>query len=491
MIPKLYIQKLRFVGTRLALSVKQPKRWSSIILMGVFLLLLPGLDLNAQDGNITTSSNIYGVVEGFWLPETVCELHPGWERIIFDWSQHQPDGPDDWYTLNVDDRWLAAARDCDREVVAIFKHTPTWATDGTPGPGVPKGLYLPVDNPGNYWARFVRKSAEYYQPRGVNRFIIWNEPDITRDTYGFEFEGSLDDYFQMLKVAYLALKQGNTDAEVILAGTTYWHDVNAGRRLYMDRLLERIQADPDAAKNDDYFNVLSLHIYFRTETVYDIVHAMRDLLDKYGLGDKRIWINELNAGPTDDPLWPVIRPQYQIDLAQQSAYLVQAVALGLAAGAERMAVYKFYDWNLPPDSETFGLIRADGSRRPAFDTWGMIIQRLNGVNEALRAQSDTVDVVWLTHEDGHQTIIAWAKTADAVQLQFSGGNSEATLLDQYGIEESIQPVNGDYQVSFVGARCNKVDKCAVGGNAQLLVLPPGNITVQEVRSGQVTDLLFE
>ena len=383
-------------------------------------LLLPGFSPAAQTSD---SQNIFGVVEGFWLPDDVCELHPGWERIIFDWSQHQPDGPDDWYTLNVDDRWLAAARDCDREVVAIFKHTPAWATDGTPGPGVPKGLYLPVDDPGNYWARFVRKSAEYYAPRGVTRFIIWNEPDITRDTYGFEFEGTLDDYFQMLKVAYLALKEGNPDAEILLAGTTYWHDVNAGRRLYVDQLLERIMADPDAAVNHYYFDVLSLHIYFRAETVYDIVRAMRDLLDKYGLTDKRIWINETNAGPTDDPLWPVVRPQYQINLAQQSAFLVQASALGLAAGAERIAVYKFYDWNLPPGAETFGLIRADGSRRPAFDTWAMVIKNLNGVDQATLARSDSVDVVKLHYMDGHQMVIAWATTAEPTRIEVGLGQS--------------------------------------------------------------------
>jgi hypothetical protein len=467
---------------------KHPMLWPKMLLLWTLILLFPGMPINAQD---SSSNNIYGVVEGFWLPDVACELNPGWERIIFDWSQHQPNGPDDWYTLNVDDRWLAAARDCNREVVAIFKHTPDWATDGTPGPGVPKGLYLPIDDPDNYWARFMRKSAEYYLPRGVSRFIIWNEPDITRDTYGFEFEGSLDDYFQMLKVAYLALKQGNPNAEILLAGTTYWHDVNESRRLYTDRLLERIMTDPDAAENDYYFNVLTLHIYFRAETVYDIVHTMRDLLDKYGLQDKRIWITEMNAGPTDDPLWPVVRPQYQIDLAQQSAYLVQTVALGLAAGVERIAVYKFFDWNLPPGDETFGLLRADQSRRPAFDTWAMVIRHLNGVEHAQLAQSEKVDVVRFSHEDGHQTVIAWSKTAESAQIQLSGLDQDVILLDQYGVEQTVTPENGQYRLSLVGARCDDVDKCPVGGQVQLLVLPPGAITVQEVRSRQLIDLTFE
>jgi hypothetical protein len=451
-------------------------------------LLLSAFPLAAQDD---TQTNIFGVVEGFWLPDVVCELHPGWERIIFDWSQHQPDGPDDWYTLNVDDRWLAAARDCDREVVAIFKHTPAWATDGTPGPGVPKGLYLPVDDPGNYWARFVRTSAEYYQPRGMNRFIIWNEPDITRETYGFEFEGTLDDYFQMLKVAYLALKAGNPDAEILLAGTTYWHDVNAGRRLYVDRLLERIMADPDAEANDYYFDVLSLHIYFRSETVYDIVRTMRDLLDRYGLQEKRIWMTETNAGPTDDPLWPVVRPQYQINLAQQSAFLVQSVGLGLAGGAERIAVYKFYDWNLSPGAETFGLLRADGSRRPAFDTWAMIIQQFNGVVSADFAQTDRTDVVRLVYDDGSVIYVLWARTAESVQVQVSASNG-IVLMDQYGGDLPLDSVNGFHDISLDGARCDKADGCPVGGNVKLIGrFGDMNSTVREVTTSGTLEFQFE
>ncbi|MCC6801651.1 MAG: hypothetical protein IT319_02105 [Anaerolineae bacterium] len=187
------------------------------------LLMLSGAVARAQNA---PAGNVFGVIEGFWLPDEVCELGAGWERIIFDWSQHQPDGPDDWYTLNVDDRWLAAARDCDREVVAVVKHTPAWATDGTPGPGVPHGLYLPVDDPGNVWANFMRRAAAYYAERGVKRFIIWNEPDIERDVYGFEFEGTLEDYARLLKVAYLSAKEGNPAAIIHLAGTTYWHYVN-------------------------------------------------------------------------------------------------------------------------------------------------------------------------------------------------------------------------------------------------------------------------
>lgn len=440
----------------------------------------------------SAQDNIYGVVEGFWFPELTCELGAGWERIIFDWSQHQPTGVDDWHTLNVDDRWLKAANQCDREVVALLKHTPEWATDGIPGAGVPRGLDLPIDDPGNLWAGFVRRAAEYYATRGVHHFIIWNEPDIDPGTYGFEFEGSLEDYFKMVKVGYLAAKQGNPAAEIHLAGTTYWHNVNAGERLYVDRLLEAIVSDPDAAANDFYFDIFSLHIYFRTDTMYDIVYETRALLDQYGLQEKQIWVNETNAAPTDDPKWPVERPVYQLDLEQQASFLMQAAGLSLAAGAERVAVYKLYDQQLPPGGESFGILSpSDASKRPAFDAWKTVIRYLNGVETAQRARTDTLDSVLLTHSDGHQTLLMWARTENPAQVQISPTGDKAMLLDQYGGARVLRPQDNGYTLNLSGARCNDVDGCAVGGAVSLLIQPAGDFAMNEITQNGQIPLTFE
>lgn len=415
----------------------------------------------------------WGIVEGMWYPDLTCELGVGWERIIFDWSQHQPEGPDDWYTLNVDDRWLKAANLCGREIVAIVKNTPDWATDGLPGPGVPTGLDLSIDDPQNYWANFMRKTADYYRSRGVHRFIILNEPDISRETYGFEFEGELEDYFQMLKVAYLSVKSVNPDAVIHLGGTTYWHDANTGRRLYMDRLLERIRQDPDSEKYNEYFDVFSLHIYFRTETIPEIVGLMRGLLETYDMGDKAIWINEMNAAPTDDPNWPVERPQYPLDLEQQAAFLVQAAALSLASGVERAAVYKLVDQALPEGGESFGiLIPNSATPRPAFYAWRTVNQYFVNVAQAEYVQTERVDQVTLTHHDGRRTMIAWARTDQAAALEIVAGDSvKAYRIDLYGNLTLLRPQNGVYALTLSPARCDSDDGCFIGGMPVIIALP--------------------
>lgn len=462
--------------------------WITFSRVTLFLFLTSALCMTVS---ADADDNIFGVIEAMWLPEVACELGVGWERIIFDWAQHQPNGPDDWHTLNVDERWLTAAHDCNREVVAVLKHTPQWATDGLVNAGVPRGLYLPVDDPDNLWANFVRRAAEYYAPRGVNRLIIWNEPDITSDTYGYEFEGTLEDYAQMLKVAYLAAKAANPDAIIHVAGMTYWHDVNVGRRLYVDRLLELLKNDPDAAQYGYYFDALTLHIYFRTDTVYQIIKETHDLLDKYGITDKSIWLDEMNASPNLDPQWRVERPHWQITLDQQAAFLAQAAALGLAAGADHIGVYKFYDWNLPPGGEPFGLLRPDQSRRPAFDTWKMVIEQMNGVESAALAQTERVDVVRLNRADGQQLIVAWARTGQDVQLQISATGEESQLIDQYGTLITLRPFNGIYTLALPGATCNANDGCPVGGLVSLLAQPQGEVHISEITPNGIIPLAFE
>lgn len=423
-------------------------------------------------------ANRFGAVEAFWFPEAACESGIGWERIIFDWAEHQPGGPDDWNIWNVQDAWLEDARACGREVVAVVKHTPDWATDGTPGIGVPRGLDLPIDDPDNVWAAFMRRAAEYYAPRGVSRFIIWNEPDIPAGTYGYEFEGDVNDYARLLAVAYQAARLGNPDAEIIIAGTTYWHDVNVGRRLYLDRLLETLTSLPDAADNGYFFDALALHIYFRTDTVYDITRAATDLLARYNLPGKQIWIAEMNASPNLDPLWPVTRPQYQITLAQQADFLVQAAALGLAAGADRIAAYKFFDWSLDPGAESFALIRADRSYRPGYYAWQMLTEWLSDEQSAALARTEPADVVLLRMADGRAGLVAWARTADAVRLLVrpeGSGEADASVMDVYGNIMTV-PLHEDGSLPLLlgGASCNRRDGCAVGGSPVLLFLPAGS-----------------
>ena len=59
-------------------------------------------------------------------------------------------------------------------------YTPQWATS-TPNTArptnVPANLYLPFDDPKNYWGQFMYRLAKRYAGQ-INTWIVWNEPDL-------------------------------------------------------------------------------------------------------------------------------------------------------------------------------------------------------------------------------------------------------------------------------------------------------------------------
>jgi hypothetical protein len=407
----------------------------------------------------------FGVVEAFWDSTAAAEAGVAWERILFKWTELQPHGPDDWNTLHVPDEWLQAAQVQGREVVGLLKNTPYWATDADPAleASPPRGLDLPVDDPGNLWAAFVRRAAAFYGPRGVHRWIIWNEPDIPPGTHGQEWAGDVQSYYRLLKVAYLAIKEADPEARVHLAGLTFWHD-----RDWLHKFLAVASADPEAPAHGYFFDAVSLHIYFQTSTVDYIVNEARTTLAAFGVS-KPIWINETNASPDSDPQWPVSRPRWRVDLREQASFILQAYALGLAAGVERIATYKLMDVALPPGGEPFGLLRPDHSRRPAYSAYQLMTQHYAGTRMAQLSRQPLVSQVTLDRGE-RVTRVFWARTAAEVSLMVPAMAAQGLWIDQQGNTQALDGSSGSYNLTLPSARCaDEILGCIIGGPTYLLV----------------------
>lgn len=403
----------------------------------------------------------FGVIEAFWEPVDAAEAHVGWDRILFYWNEIQPTGPDDWNTLHVLEEWLVDAREQDRMVMGLLKNTPQWATDGEPFSGVPRGLYLPIDDPDNLWAGYVRKVVQYYAPLGVHHWIVWNEPEIAADVYGHEFAGSTRDYYQLLKVAYQVAKAEDKQAVIHLAGWSYWHDPR-----WLDKFLRVAVADPEAPANNYFFDVVTLHIYFRVETVEQLVEETRDIQARYGLR-KPIWINETNASPNLDPGWPVERPAFQVDLEQQAWYIVQAHALGFGAQAARIGVYKLIDVHLPPGGESFGILRPDRSRRPAYEAYKTTVEQLRGFTYPVERQEEQAFYIFSFRRPEGITRVLWARTEAPLTLRVPAVADVGQLVSVDGEGRSIRATDGFFTIKLGGARCSPA--CDVGGPPVFLV----------------------
>lgn len=449
---------------------------------GSLLLLLLSFTLIAAGRSQTQPPAIsdwrFGIIETYESPTDAEDAGAAWTRVRFHWGDSQPTGPDEWIPP-VTDEQIAAELAAGREVIGLLIGMPDWARDENM---LPQGLWLQPDDPGNLWANYVRSVVGRYEGR-INHWIIWNEPDIwDKSTPGHTWDGELEDFLQLQRTAYLVARQENPAAVIHLAAFTYFWDANYGREQYFDRLLDALTADPEAAGHNYYFDVATAHLYFQPNLIYDILQAFNGMMVEHGL-DKPIWLVETNAPPNDDPSWPVENPTLRVTEAEQAAFMPQVLAVALAAGAERIGIYKLQDTESDrlANPEPFGLMRLDGSRRPAFDTYRIAAQYLAGARSAVRERWDEVGQVRLDQGDFTTTVL-FSRLPLLQQAQVAATSDSAILVSMTGEQRQILAENGYFTVDLPPALCSQTagDYCMIGGESLYLVQAAAGHELPEV-----------
>jgi hypothetical protein len=414
-----------------------------------------------------------GIEEAFRAPSQAATVPIGWERIPFFWSNLQQDGPASWnaFATNHDkqiDREIALGR----HLVGLLINTPGWAATqpSLHGASPPKGLYLPYDDPGNYWGHFVGLIAKRYAGR-IDDWIIWNEVNIPSGhwkTWG----GSHADYAQLLKVAYLAAKAANPNARIILAGDPYWYDHGA----FFEDLLHLLASDPTARAHEYYFDAANLHLYSRPTDMVTVVTWYRDAMRKAGI-EKPIWISETNAAPYDDTVRLSARGGFRATLDDQASFIIQAFALDLALGVQRIEVNRMIDGSdFKAGGAPLGLVRNDGTVRPAFDAYRTAATIFAGATGGTIAENKSTGVYTVTlHRPGYDITVLWDQkpVADIVKMPVS---PQAQCYDKFGEQCSasiVKVVKGMAEVHLEGAtgNTNSADPndYVIGGNPVIVV----------------------
>jgi hypothetical protein len=412
----------------------------------------------------------YGAVEAFRAGRQADEAGVRWTRLVFWWRGLQPDGPNSWNPFYFPDDLLQAELNSGRQVVGLLINTPVWAGDGGPN-SPPRGLHLPLNHPDNHWASFARGMAERYRGR-IDHWVIWNEPDIWAvDSPTHTWSGSVEDFYQLQKIGYLALKQGNPRATVGLAGMTYWWDYHYQRQQYFERFLQIADRDPEAPANNWFFDAAVLHLYNEPQGLFRAPLLFREYMAARGFS-KPIWINETNVAPWDDPRNPMPRSDFRATLDEQASYVIQAFAWGLSAGAERISIYPFSDGDAPAGQELMGLVRSDGSTRPAYQALKTVTQFMNGVREAwIEREGEAVKVI--LRKDASRVTVTWSMGPRPVAVSIAANTETALLVDKYGNQTSITARDGAYHLTLEPATTNTVNGdpsvYLIGGNPVLIV----------------------
>lgn len=428
-----------------------------------------------------------------------------WERLVFHWDAYQPAGPSDWSTGDpnlpgyVPDSLIAAQVSARLSLAGVVLSTPGWAgRDASGSIAVPKNLALPYNDPGNYWGQFMARLAGRYKGR-VDRWVIGNEPDMY-DTVKHTWNGDVADYYQYLKVAYQAIKSVNPDAVVVVAGMTYWFDHHYQRQQFLDAMLDLDIADPTAAAHGYYFDAIDAHTYSNPLNSYAVPVQFRQFLAKHGISGKQLWISESNVVPNNDPASAHPDGPFRATLDQQAGYMIEATALAIAAGVDRFEIYKMRDTGGEGTGELYGLVRDDGSTRPAYTAYSFATHTFSGVSNAVyswngSAGPPTADqITALLASDNGRFQFPWPGAVNQVVMRrgddrltvaWNGSPQPATatipvtggtpiLYDKLGNQQPAPAaVNGSYQFSLPPSSDNSDPRdptlYLVGGDPVILV----------------------
>lgn len=356
----------------------------------------------------------------------------------------------EWVDSEIHRMWEARL-----EVHAILHTTPEWARE--PGKLVPRNLYRPWNDPENYWGRFVRQAVDHYREK-VHIWEVWNEPDWNQ-----YWDGSVADYYQLLKVAYQAIKAADPNAAVVIGGLSYWHDPQ-----FFEQLLDLIQADPEAKAHHDYFDVMAVHWYSRSSLLFDKVKWMRAAMAARGM-QKDLWVNETNV-----PLWgegrgPATATLNYASREEQASFVIQAFANAFAAGAERVFIFRMSDDQM---SEAFGLLNNKAEPRPAYTAFHVVATYLgDAIAQDRIVANGVVRVVFRKGKTGRVTVL-WNEMSDPTQATVEAMKPQAWLVDQDGTQRELQAQAGKYTIELPGAtnRGNLgPNDYAIGGRTFLLV----------------------
>ncbi len=293
------------------------------------------------------------------------------ERGVYDWK-------------NADAEVNGWTKDEGVDLLVILGYTPKWASSDPNGDNSapPRDL--------KDWTDFVFKVVSRYKGK-VKYWEVWNEPDI-----GF-WTGTIEQYSDLIKSAYVAAKKADPDCRIVFGGL-------AGVNL---PFLERVYQNGGKY----FFDVMAVHPYQWGDTFNDEwfslqLRNLHNLMSKYRDGHKEVWLTELGWSTGD----PGITEKVQARLLQQA--MITSFTLG-DANVTKTFWFSVKDWGGPG----YGLIRPDGTRKPAFDAYRFVTDKMEGAAYCGPLKHDTLRCHFFRGRNGELFLVVWHPGKGTATLQ--------------------------------------------------------------------------
>ena len=413
-----------------------------------------------------------------------------WDRFDFVWPNVETSN-DDWHF----DAYDTLVNDLDAagmNMVGILLWTPDWAATKTGGglgahsfdqrpfgwyapvprtglgpmavsasSSPPQGLYLAWNDPNNHWGDFVYTTVFRYKDQ-VKHWEMWNEPE-----WDYFWTGTSTEYAQLLKVGYQATKAACPDCTVLFGGLHYWANTS-----YYRWVLNTINDDPAAPSSNYFFDVMSVHLYSRSASIYDEVNNIRSGMSDYNVGDHPLWLTETGVPVWNDGSVDPDPTEYDYAATQDeaAAYVIQSYANAWASDVERYLFFRTHDADM---GEYFGLIRNnDHTLRPSYVAYQVATTYLISPTFTTRASTGSHLRVTLWGTPHGKVSVLWNESPEASDYTLPAAIETATLVDRLGVTQTVAATGGVYAFTLPGATANLVsnpDDYIIGGDPLIVI----------------------
>ncbi|UCC68528.1 MAG: hypothetical protein JSV79_00915 [Armatimonadota bacterium] len=424
----------------------------------------------------------YGLTTYRSRPSTqyMVELGADWTRQTLPWKGVEPQRNQfKWGTVDGAVSMVDAAARAGRpiNVLSTFRTISPWAA--ARAPVKVREASVPPSDLQDYY-RFVHATVKRARGR-VRYWQVDNEVDSP-----FFWQGSAEEYVQLLRTAHRAIKDADPQAVVVAPGIQLWRrpmiedEIAAGRdqraldvyRAWAENNDEAKRAPTPSSAADlqrmfsqgkaatmgkhqsdfirrlldkdtaQYYDVLDIHIYHPCELIPDIVEWAQATMAREGYS-KPIWLTE-TSGPNYPELWP----NEKVGERRQAEEVVKRYVLALGCGVERVFWYVLV---APKHQDTgewsrTGLLRRDLSKRPAYHSYRLMTQMLKGARSVRTLNiGSAVQAFEFTRPQG-SIYVLWCDQGKTVRLPI--GPCRLEIVDALGNQSTKETQGKEIEVQL-------------------------------------------
>lgn len=354
-----------------------------------------------------------------------------WHRSVLFWYQVEP--KNDRFTWDETDALVNAAEKHGIRLMVTIRSVSPWGAKGSK-----RGVLVPhkkkkrkVSNMPDRledYVDFLKKTATRYKGR-IRHWQIENEPAGKHD-YRF-WAGSAQEYVQLLKTAYDAIKSVDTGNKVLVAGFTAASLIKDHGNGFLSSVLK--------AGGGEHFDIFDYHAYGKLAKITKAGKRAQEILESHGFAGQKakpMWLSETSTRGNTPRLWEVTQAQD----------VIKRYCLAFANGVERVFWWYAVDKASKPvvkekkSNDYSGLLDIGLRPKPAYHAYCLMTSKLEGFDSVRKLELARGVEAFSFTKGVNMVYVLWGLSSKNVSLSFH--QDKATVTDIHGRETIVPTKDG-------------------------------------------------